>query len=255
MASLITLKRRIGSIRSTRQITKAMELVSASKLRRAQEQARLSRAYREAAYRLLARLNAMSEITDTAVTAEDVTEQPLFQKRPVDSRLYIVITSNSGLAGAYNVNVLKLLTKAIGENQKAGIRSSVITIGNRGVQFVRTLAGVDLLAHYPAFGDKPTQADIQPILTTILAQYSSAAVDEVLVLYTLPRSGILQEAVSVPLLPAQLDQTDGTDTKNQQSDKRENQYHSLLAAPIHPRGKRSLESHGIAHGPSVSISR
>ncbi|HVU59642.1 MAG TPA: ATP synthase F1 subunit gamma [Candidatus Saccharimonadales bacterium] len=211
MASLITLKRRIGSIRSTRQITKAMELVSASKLRRAQEQARLSRAYREAAYRLLARLNAMSEITDTAVTAEDVTEQPLFQKRPVDSRLYIVITSNSGLAGAYNVNVLKLLAKAIGENQKAGIRSSVITIGNRGVQFVRTLAGVDLLAHYPAFGDKPTQADIQPILTTILAQYSSAAVDEVLVLYTLPRSGILQEAVSVPLLPAQLDQTDGTD--------------------------------------------
>ena len=109
MASTITLKRRITSIKNTRQITKAMQLVSASKMRRAQEYAFRSRAYRDLAYSLLQRLNATNEVSN----------HPLFKVRPVDSRLYIVITSNSGLAGAYNANVLKLLAQGL----RAGDRS------------------------------------------------------------------------------------------------------------------------------------
>src|SRR3982750_3376079 len=97
MASTITLKRRIQSIRGTRQITKAMELVSASKLRRAQEYAARSRDYRDLAYDLLKKLNALSEVART----------DLFHKRPVKNRLYLVVTSNTGLAGAYNANTLK----------------------------------------------------------------------------------------------------------------------------------------------------
>ena len=206
MASLITLKRRITSIRGTRQITKAMELVSASKLRRAQEQAQASRAYREAAYALLARLNSMKEVEEASLSQE-VTEQPLFRKRTVRTRLHVVITSNSGMAGAYNANVLKLLTQQAIRDRAANIQSRVITIGNRGVQFVRRTAGLELVAHYPAFGDHPLQADIQPLLSSIIDLYRDASVDEVDLLYTVYRSSVKQEAVSMPLLPAKLDET------------------------------------------------
>lgn len=194
MASLITLKRRIGSVRSTRQITKAMQLVSASKLRRAQERALAARPYREAAYELLGRLASYSEVE----------EHPLFRQRPIKTRLYVVITSNSGMAGAYNANVLKLLAQGIARDRSGHVKSVVITIGNKGVQFVRRLADVELMAHYPAFGDEPTQSDIQPVLASIVKQYEDSAVDEVVLLYTTHRSGILQEAVSMPLLPARL---------------------------------------------------
>lgn len=192
MASLITLKRRIGSIRGTRQITKAMELVSASKLRRAQERARTSRAYREATYELLARLAAM----------RDVASQPLFRKRPIRHRLYIVMTSNSGLAGAYNANILKLLSQALTRDKADRVASGVITIGNKGAQFVRRLSNVELVAHYPGLGDNPSQADIQPILRTIVSQYVEERTDEVAVLYTSARSAVSQEAINLPLLPA-----------------------------------------------------
>lgn len=192
MASTITLKRRINSIRNTRQITKAMELVSASKMRRAQEQAQSSRDYREAAYGLLARLNQIQEVERT----------PLFRRRDVKNRLYVVITSNSGLAGAYNSNVLKLLTQSVRRDQADKVKSHVITIGNKGAQFARRLAGVELTAVYPAFGDRPTANDIRPILNSLIDLYRGEQIDEAAVLYTVFRNSVLQEAVTLPLLPA-----------------------------------------------------
>ncbi len=197
MASTIALKRRITSVRNTRQITKAMELVSASKMRRAQEQALRSRAYREAAYGLLARLNQIQEVE----------RQPLFRRRVVKSRLYVIITSNSGLAGAYNSNTLKLLTRAIREDIDKNIKSSVITIGSKGAQFVRRLEGVELLAVYPAFGDHPAANDIRPVLNTLIELYKNEEIDEAQLLYTVFRSNIVQQAMAMPLLPAQLDKS------------------------------------------------
>lgn len=195
MANTITLKRRIGSIKNTRQITKAMELVSSSKLRRAQRQAMASRDYRDAAYALLARLS----------TIKEVEQQPLFRKRPVKNRLYVVITSSTGLAGAYNANVLKLLTQSVKKDQADKVRTSVITIGNKGAQFVRRLSGVELAAAYPAFGDEPTENDIQPILNSLIEDYRDEKIDEVRVLYTVFKSSLTQEATNVPLLPARVD--------------------------------------------------
>lgn len=191
MASTITLKRQINSIKNTRQITKAMELVSASKLRKAQEYALKSRDYRDLANSLLARLSAMP----------DVERQPLFEKRTVKSRLYVVITSNSGLAGAYNSNALKTLTQSIKADQDSKVASKVITIGTKGAIFVRRLSGVELLAVYPALGDHPTANDVQPILNTVVEQYKNAEVDEVKIVYTMFKSTINQEVLSSPLLP------------------------------------------------------
>src|SRR5665213_642773 len=195
MPSTIILKRRITSIKGTRQITKALQLVSASKLRRAQEYALRSRAYRDLAYDLLTKLNAMPEVE----------QQPLFAKRPVKNRLHVVITSSTGLAGAYNANTLKLLAKALQADREEKVKSHVITIGNKGAQFVRRLRDVDLTAVYPAFGDQPTANDVRPLLNTIIEKYKDETIDDVQLLYTMFVSTVAQIVQNVHLLPATTD--------------------------------------------------
>ena len=193
MASTIALKQRIKSIKGTRQITKAMQLVSASKLRRAQEYAEKSRAYADLAEELLARLGGITEVE----------RQPLFAKRPVKNRLYIIITSNSGLAGAYNANVLKQLTTAVRTDQDAKVASHVIAVGSKGAQFVRRIGEINLQAAYPGFGDHPTANDLRPVLNMIVEQYKDGEVDEVYVLYTKFITTVTQQAARLQLLPAQ----------------------------------------------------
>jgi F-type H+-transporting ATPase subunit gamma len=192
MASTIALKRRITSIKNTRQITKAMQLVSASKMRRAQEAAYASRAYRAVAYELLSHLNSVKEVA----------REPLFRTRPVKTRLYVIITSNSGLAGAYNANVLKILFRGIKADQDAGITSRVLAIGSKGAQFVRRIQGVELVAVYSALGDNPTANDVRPVLNTMIEEYKDETVDDVQILYTEFKSSITQIAQSLQLLPA-----------------------------------------------------
>lgn len=201
MASTITLKRRIKSVKGTRQITKAMELVSASKLRRAQEYAAASRDYGDLAYDLLRRLNAMVEVE----------RQPLFRKRPVKNRLYIVVTSNTGLAGAYNANVLKLLTTSLSQDRQDKVGSHVITIGSKGAQFVRRLNEVDLEAVYPPFGDQPTANDVRPLLNTVMEQHRDELADEIIILYTQFKSTLTQVPQSRQLLPAPAPDSEGPD--------------------------------------------
>jgi F-type H+-transporting ATPase subunit gamma len=193
VASTIVLRRRISSIKNTRQITQAQQLVAASKLRRAQEYAQKSRAYSDLANELLARLSGIREVE----------RHPLFTKRPVKSRLYILVTSNSGLAGAYNANVLKQLTTAAQADRTAKVSSQVIAIGNKGAQFVRRVSDINLQAAYPGFGDHPTANDLRPVLNTIIEQYRAGEVDEVRILYTKFVSTVTQTAQSMQLLPAQ----------------------------------------------------
>ena len=192
--SLITLKRRITSIRNTRQITKAMELVSASKLKKAQVYAQRSRDYRDLAADLLRKLNAMSEVE----------RLPLFRRRTIKNRLYVVITSNTGLAGAYNANILKLLSQGLKRDQNDKVKSHVITIGSKGAHFVRRLHDVELTAVYPPFGEQPTANDLRPLLNTVVERYRDETIDDVRVLFTDFKSNLVQEAVDLQLLPAPL---------------------------------------------------
>lgn len=202
MASTITLKRRIASIKNTRQITKAMQMVSASKMRRAQDYAFRSRAYRELAFSLLQRLDAMKEVE----------RQPLFTARPVKTRLYIVVTSNSGLAGAYNANVLKLLTQSLRADRDKKVASRLIMIGSKGAQFARRLENVDLLAVYTELKDQPDANDVRPILNMLMEQFNDQLADEVQLLYTMFKSNLVQEAQKLQLLPATLDTVDNKTT-------------------------------------------
>ncbi len=196
VSSTIALKRRIGSVKNTRQITKAMELVAASKMRKAQEFAARGRAYREAAYSLLTRLSKITEVE----------EHPLFVKRAVKTRLYVPITSNGSLAGAYNANILRILTKAILADQAAGIKTQVLAIGKQGAHFVRRIEGVDLVAAYTELPDQPSANDVRPILSTIVDLYRTSQVDDVELLYTEFKSNLVQNAMALALLPARFDE-------------------------------------------------
>ena len=198
MANTIVLKRRIGSVKNTKQITKAMELVSASKMRRAQERALKSRPYQNLAYELLAKFSSLKEVET----------HPLFEKRKVKTKLYVLITSNSTLAGAYNSNVIKMFNNAAIDDDKNNIKTKVIAIGNQGAQHIRRVKGLYLVAVYPAFGDHPTEKDIKPVLNSILDSYRSKEVDKVEIIYTLYKSNLVQTASTLELLPANIESTD-----------------------------------------------
>ena len=125
MASTQLLKRRMGSIKNTKQITKAMELVSASKMRRAQESAFKSRDFYTVASQILTRLRELT----------DVNQHPLFKIRPIKTRLHLVIASDRTLAGAYNANVLKAFATALKEDEAKGVNSQAIVIGRQAARF------------------------------------------------------------------------------------------------------------------------
>ena len=196
MASTIILKRRMKSIRNTRQITKAMELVSASKLRKASVHSLKSSEYYNLSLELL---HTLSNITE-------VERLEMFATRTVKTKLYIVITSNSGLAGSYNSNTIKILTKNLSEDQAKHISTKVITIGNKAAQFVKRLSGHELIATYPAFSNEPNANDIRPILNTIISGYKEKEFDEVSLIFTEFISTIKQNAKVVSLLPIKKDQ-------------------------------------------------
>ncbi|MEI6481100.1 MAG: ATP synthase F1 subunit gamma [Candidatus Saccharibacteria bacterium] len=192
MASRQQLKQRIGSVKSTKQITKAMELVSASKMRRAQEQAMRSRDYRNIARQILARLRQLT----------DVKKHPLYTQRTLGTRLHIVVTSNRGLAGAYNSNVLKRLTLELQQDKEAGVVSKIIVIGKQGARFIVRFEDIEVLAVYESFPDQLTANDIRPLLDTITAQFTEAIVDAVDIIYTDYKTSITQVVTVDRLLPA-----------------------------------------------------
>lgn len=211
MASTQQLKARIGSVKNTRQITKAMELVSASKMRKAQEATLASRDYTLTARQILTRLRELT----------DVSSHRLFAIRDVKNRILVVITSDRGLAGAYNANVLRQLTKELQRDRDNGIHTHLILIGKQATRFAAKLKDVLVLGSYDHMPEHPTIADLAPILSTVKTAFggkvefresyesdrpekivTEPAVDAVDVLYTDYKSSVVQEVNMSRLLPA-----------------------------------------------------
>lgn len=193
MANTTALKRRITSVKNTRQITKAMELVSASKMRRAQEAALRSRDFRNLARQILTRL---SELTD-------VSQHPLYQLRLVENhKLYVLITSDRGLAGAFNSNLLREFTNQLRQDQDSSTKNSVILVGKQGARIVSRLKDVEVVAAYTNFPEQASANEIRPILETVISQYRDKQVDAVDVIYTDYISSINQQVKVERLLPA-----------------------------------------------------
>lgn len=205
MASTRQLKGRIRSVKSTKQITKAMELVAASKMRKAQDSASATGPYAESARELLTRLSQDGETKDHI----------LYQRRLIKNRTIIIITSNRGLAGAYNSNILKQYVTRLKEDDAANITTSVIAIGKKGGQLATRLKNDHVIGAYNELIDHPTGAELKAIVKTIIEDFMSGKTDTVEVIYTKYINSLLQVATIQTLLPAGFAETEVSDNVRQ----------------------------------------
>lgn len=191
MSSTRQIKSRIRSVSSNKQITKAMELVAASKLRRAQEGALQTRRYALTAREILSALSGLTDVQDNV----------MFKARPVAVRLVILITSDRGLAGAYNSNALRVFSTQVREDQAEGIATRVICIGQKGAQYAARLKGVVIESVYK-MPEVVTAPEIRPILSAAVEAFQAGVVDAVTVVTTRFENSFTQTAVHQQLLPA-----------------------------------------------------
>lgn len=192
MASQRQLKSRIRSVKSTKQITKAMQMVAASKMRRAQDATKATTPYTATAQGILANL----------ATQGATKGHPLFEARPVKTRLLIVIASDKGLAGAYNANVAKLYLREVIADNGAGVKTKTIAIGRKVTNFVTRLKDADLVGAYEDLPDKLEGYELQAALDSAYKLFTDGEVDAVDVVYTDFVSSVTQTAVIERLLPA-----------------------------------------------------
>jgi F-type H+-transporting ATPase subunit gamma len=204
MASRQQIKQRIGSVKSTKQITKAMQLVAASKLRRAQDAVAGPRAYAEIARRILARLRD---------NGGDQSEFHLFAERPVKHRLLIVITSDRGLAGAYNSNVVRRMITELREDHDKGIKTSVVAIGKQAAHAASRIQDIEVQGVYQDLPDKPDADALRPILTSVVGLFADDIVDAVDIINTKFVSTVVQQVQVARLLPAGFDAQEGVEPK------------------------------------------
>lgn len=179
------IKNRIRSMESTRQITKAMEMVAASKLRRAQSQVLSSRPYFEILY---------STIADIAATNRDFSS-PYLKERPVNKVMYIVIAGDRGLAGGYNSNILKLVQSEI-----AGKDAVVLPLGKKAVDYFKSKR-VPILTEAYAEAADVTIGDCFSISKQLCGAFLKGDFDEIHVAYTDFVSVLSQNPASRQLLP------------------------------------------------------
>jgi len=190
VASQREIRRRISSARNIKQITRAMQFVAASKLRRAQESTLAARPYREKLDEVIADL--------AAVLGDD--EHPLLAERDLSkphNRLIVIITSDRGLAGALNTNTVRFVAREITDHPGD---LKVATVGRKGRDAMRR-ARVPIAAHFEGFGDKPSFADVLPLARLITDDYVAGTYDRVDVVYSRFVSTLVQKPSMEQLLP------------------------------------------------------
>jgi F-type H+-transporting ATPase subunit gamma len=190
-------KRRIRSVKSTQQITKAMKAVSASKLRRAQEAAESSRPYTEILQGTLARLVGVSS---------DV-EHPLLVKREEVLKVgYIVVAADRGLCGGYNTNIIRMATDTIAADERKP-DAGIIAVGRKARDFFRKRGGVE--AEYVNLGDKINYADAREISQYVINGYENEEFDEIYIVYARFINALRQVPSVVKILPIEPPQATG----------------------------------------------
>lgn len=201
--SMRDIKRRIRSFEKTKQITKAMEMVAASYLRRAQEQAEAARPYTE----------KLREVIDHIVDGTTEISHPMLESREVKRTGYLVITSDRGLAGGYNSNLLRMLEKTLEERHKSKEEYVLFVIGRKGVEFL-TRRKYPVIDQIVGLGDKPTYADIIPIARNAVDYYAKERFDELYLVYNQFVNPIVQKPIAQRLLPLEKEERDTASTQN-----------------------------------------
>lgn len=173
MGSLKEIDTRIKSTKKMKQITKAMNMVSSSKLRRAESNTKQFRPYME----------KMQDAITAVAGSDKNSRHPMLQQREVKKSAYLVITSDKGLAGAYNANVLKHLIKDIEEKHASKDDYSIVVLGQTGVDFLKN-KGYDIHDSLIDVPDQPSFKEVQAIAKKAIGLYSEGEVDEVKIYFS-----------------------------------------------------------------------
>jgi F-type H+-transporting ATPase subunit gamma len=188
MPSLLDIRRRIRSVKNTQQLTKAMKTVSAAKLRRAQERVFSARPYAEQLKRVLGNLTGRLEEIN----------HPLLEVRPEERILFIVVTADRGLCGAFNSNILRSATAFLREHVDQSV--SLATAGRKGRDFFRR-RGIKIRGEFVNIFSKLDYGNARDIAEMVIQAYSDREVDAVYLIYNEFKSVIQQRVVIEKVLP------------------------------------------------------
>ena len=191
MAGGREIKTKIKSVQNTRKVTRALEMVSASKIRKAQERMRASRPY----------ARAMKQIIGHLAQANTEFQHPYLIERGQTRRVgYVIVSSDRGLAGGLNNNLFRRLLGEIRKHQEQGVQVDVVTIGQKASVFFRRIK-VEMLASVSHLGDTPRVEQLVGVIKVMLDAYSSGTVDKVFLCYNDFVNTMTQRAAFDQLLP------------------------------------------------------
>ena len=191
MASSKAITTKIKSVQSTRKITKAMEMVSASKMKKAQDRMRASRPYVERTFNIVMHI----------AKANTEYHHPFLKKRDVVKRVgAIVVTTDKGLCGGLNTNVLRLVLAQHKEWRAKGIEVDYVAIGSKGLGFLQRMGG-NVVSSVTHLGDRPHVDKLVGPVKTLIDEYAAGNVDEIHIYFTMFRSTMSQEARHGMIVP------------------------------------------------------
>ena len=190
MAAGKEIRGKIKSVENTKKITKAMEMVAASKMRKAQERMRSARPYSEKIRNIAANLGK----------ANPEYVHPFMRTNNAKVIGVIVVTTDKGLCGGMNTNVLRLVTTKLRETQAAGITTHAVAIGNKGLGFLNRI-GAKVVSHMTQLGDTPHLDKLIGPVKVLLDAYAAGQVNAVFLSYTRFINTMKQEPVLEQLLP------------------------------------------------------
>ncbi len=190
LASLRELKGRIDSTKKTKQITGAMELVSASKMSKAEQNAKGFVPYAE----------KLQEVVSSIASSTSDSNHPMLNKREVKKTGYLIVTSDRGLVGAYNSHILRSLMSKIDANHSSKDEYTIIVIGRKGYDFCRK-RGLPVAQSIIGISDHPAFADVKNLASEAVQMYANEEIDELHVIYNHYVSAISQVVTDKQLLP------------------------------------------------------
>jgi F-type H+-transporting ATPase subunit gamma len=191
MPSLKDIRGRIGSVRNIAQITRAMEMVAASRMKRAQDSILAARPYADELE------GALSRVAGAAGLSEEI--DPLLARRPIRRVAIIVITTDRGLAGSLNANSTRAVLRWVAE-RASEVEIEAITVGRKGRDALRR-AGVPIAAHFAQLGDRPSFADVTPIARLVTEDFLAEKYDEIDIAYSTFVSTLSQRPEIDTILP------------------------------------------------------
>ncbi|SDS96889.1 F-type H+-transporting ATPase subunit gamma [Paenibacillaceae bacterium GAS479] len=196
------IKRSIKSKQNMKQITKAMEMVAAAKLRRAQEAALSARPYTD----------KIREVVSSIAAGSGNIKHPMLQKREVKKTAYLIITSDRGLAGGYNINVLRKLMSTIAENHRSKDEYEILVVGRKGTAYLNR-RNISIAEEVTGIADAPKYGDIKPVAYKAVQGFEDGRYDEVYIIYNRFVNALSQIPTLKKLLPLATDEFKGSATQ------------------------------------------